>query len=46
MAQSWLSRSDPDLAAMPRDQALEMVAASMKKAFALVGSRCAEPQPR
>jgi sugar phosphate isomerase/epimerase len=29
----------PDLAAMPRDQALEMVAAAMKKAFALVESR-------
>ena len=29
----------PDLSAMPRDQALEMVAAAMKKAFALVESR-------
>jgi len=29
----------PDLGAMPRDQALEMVAAAMKKAFALVDSR-------
>jgi sugar phosphate isomerase/epimerase len=28
----------PDLGAMPRDQALEMVAASMKKAFAMVES--------
>jgi sugar phosphate isomerase/epimerase len=26
----------PDLGALPRDQALEMVAAAMKKAFALV----------
>jgi sugar phosphate isomerase/epimerase len=29
----------PDLTAMPRDRALEMVAAAMKKAFALVESR-------
>jgi sugar phosphate isomerase/epimerase len=28
----------PDLGAMPRDQAMEMIAAAMKKAFALVDS--------